>query len=118
MRNKPKLYRLCQPFRLLLCDYELAVFGIFLDTKRGVPNPEHVRRNASHDEVVQVVVQRCASLFQPRVRLHFHFVSVALGQSNHRASVAHIFNQLVRCLAQVQNLSWKEYAHYLLEVSC
>ena len=118
MRNKSELDGLGEALGLLLSDNELAILGVFLDSEGRVPDPEDVRGDARHDKVVQVVVQRSAPLLQPRVRLLFHLVPVALRQSNHRASVAHILNELIRRLAQVQDLPRQEYAHHLLEVGC
>ena len=103
MGYKAKLNSFGESLRFLLCHDQLAILRVLLNAKRRVPDSEDVGGEARHDEIVQVVMQRSASLLKSWVGLDFHFIAVTLWQSDDRARVADVLDQLIRSFAQVQD---------------
>ena len=115
--DESKLDGLSQPLALLGDDGELATFGLLLDPQTRVPHNVDVTRDPRHHKVVEMVVKWSGASLESWVSLDLSLVSIALGQVNDRAGEANILNQLVRCLAEAQDVAWQEDAHHLLEVS-
>lgn len=65
-----------------------------------------------------MVVKWSSTFLQSWVCLSFHLISVTCGQSNHRASIAYIFDELIGCLTELEDLSRQENSHDLLIVGC
>ena len=100
MLDEAKLYSFCQPSTFLLGGDELVRFEVFFDAEGRVSDHVDVTGDARHHKVMQVVMQRCCSLFQSRVSLHDNFISVTLGQLDVLLSVPNIFDKLIWGLTQ------------------
>ena len=114
--DEAELDCLGQPLRLLLRHDEVICLGVSLDSELSISDEEYIARDPRHDEVVQMVVQWRASLLQAWICLRLHLVAIAGRQAYDSAGVADVLDQLIRRLAQIEDLSWQEDSNDVLEV--